>query len=844
MNGVWRARFYILIFCILNFSTRISALRWGIQGFPSDVNVRYNSTAIYLSEALSQPVDIVTFDSDNDLSSNVSSDSVDFISAGPALTACMQLQYSIVPFATLLLNASNVSVDSLGGVIFTHVNRTDINELKDIRDKTIVAGPFTYISAFQAQWGYLESKGIDLFSETLNVFLASDANQAILDVAAQKYPVGFAGASSLNILQQKGLLQTNSLKILDPKNYSEYPYTVTTELYPSSQISATQSLARRSPATVYQIFDLLQQCPVNAQQAGQYVGVGPSYNVFPTFRLQALIGIQQAPFDACRTLQDVTAVINCKAGFSRNIRSCADRGIQCPAGYICICQPCESNRPHIGAIGVPAFGGIMACLVVIIMLIVISQWRARLIHIPSLKKSDMMITLSSSEIDSHEFQENKYLATARYRGEHAIIFFVSQHSRFGLRSFGIVDDCVKSKMKVEIRADLSSPNIMPCMGSFEIQRRNKIMNFQVCIGGDRGTLRDLLLNPTIPYDISLCLRIIMGVARTYIALHSQAPSICGSPIRSHNIVMGTLCEPQCIVDLTSAPRSDLWQAPEVLNGSPQTFASDVYSFSLLMHEILHRRDPWNESSRDRQSLIDSIKDVKVAHNSQHRPEVIRMFDEELLYEIMQNCWDVNPSARPSMKELMLSFQQLSSRYSTIPSSNISSSVNSAIDIESKTLRYDEMALFFAKGDGIDQLFRMTNVFKVTLIPLSEPQQASNGNDQRDYMAMAADHDGCTRLAELALNCIANGAQFISSMHYGSLTRSLIPTYDPVLCMMGPSLSVVNLLQQEGKANAILVSDVVSNILAEQKKFKGVIHRRPGSFCSRGLKSMHTFWVTK
>ncbi|POG58258.1 kinase-like domain-containing protein [Rhizophagus irregularis DAOM 181602=DAOM 197198] len=83
-------------------------------------------------------------------------------------------------------------------------------------------------------------------------------------------------------------------------------------------------------------------------------------------------------------------------------------------------------------------------------------------------------------------------------------------------------------------------------------------------------------------------------------------------------------------------------APEVLYSKRFTSASDIYSFGVMMNEIISGLPPFNSVAHD-DHLAAEICFGK-------RPE-IPMHTPKLLEDLIKRCWDMNPSSRPSAKEL-------------------------------------------------------------------------------------------------------------------------------------------------------------------------------------------------
>jgi serine/threonine protein kinase len=72
------------------------------------------------------------------------------------------------------------------------------------------------------------------------------------------------------------------------------------------------------------------------------------------------------------------------------------------------------------------------------------------------------------------------------------------------------------------------------------------------------------------------------------------------------------------------------QAPEVISGKETSFASDVYSFGMLMWEISSEQPPFNNFENDYELALKIINGM--------RPKIVPGTPLEYK-ELMTQCWD-------------------------------------------------------------------------------------------------------------------------------------------------------------------------------------------------------------
>lgn len=110
-------------------------------------------------------------------------------------------------------------------------------------------------------------------------------------------------------------------------------------------------------------------------------------------------------------------------------------------------------------------------------------------------------------------------------------------------------------------------------------------------------------------------------------------------------------------NVKSGPRNPLWASPEILKDSVLTKKADVYSFGIILWELLTFQRPYAVPDFDHYILFKLYNSII---NNDLRPDIPD--DRYLLpgdwnpileeyISLMQNCWDSNPSNRPNFYEI-------------------------------------------------------------------------------------------------------------------------------------------------------------------------------------------------
>mmetsp|Transcript_38840 Transcript_38840/g.93622 ORF Transcript_38840/g.93622 Transcript_38840/m.93622 type:complete len:216 (+) Transcript_38840:222-869(+) len=104
-----------------------------------------------------------------------------------------------------------------------------------------------------------------------------------------------------------------------------------------------------------------------------------------------------------------------------------------------------------------------------------------------------------------------------------------------------------------------------------------------------------------------------------------------------------------------------WMAPEVLSNLlgrkvAYDMRVDVYSYAILLWEIMHCKVPYGETGMDQMAIANAVfsKGIRPPMSSRCPPEVAKL---------IVACWDTDPNRRPSFKDIVARMNQIES---TIP----------------------------------------------------------------------------------------------------------------------------------------------------------------------------------
>ncbi|XP_065339285.1 mitogen-activated protein kinase kinase kinase 7-like isoform X3 [Cloeon dipterum] len=260
------------------------------------------------------------------------------------------------------------------------------------------------------------------------------------------------------------------------------------------------------------------------------------------------------------------------------------------------------------------------------------------------------------EIDSAELFKVEVVG----RGSFGVVWRAEWRQRPVAVKF-IESDSEKRAFAVEKKqlSRVRHENIIRLYGASTVRPVCLVMEF-----AEGGSLYNLLHSRpyrtyTAGHAISWALQCARGVAY----LHSLQPKVIHRDLKPPNLLLvdrgGTrlkICDFGTARDLTTCGHltnnqgSAAWMAPEVFEGSSYTEKCDVFSWGIILWEVLTRRRPF-----------DNIKGATVAilwavHTGQRPPLIANC--PPPLEALMTSCWEKESSERPAMVEVVERMERL------------------------------------------------------------------------------------------------------------------------------------------------------------------------------------------
>ena len=249
-----------------------------------------------------------------------------------------------------------------------------------------------------------------------------------------------------------------------------------------------------------------------------------------------------------------------------------------------------------------------------------------------------------------------------YKGKKVAVKRFKEIEKRGLLPAELAKIHTSFRNEIWLMSGVTHPNIVQLIG-FSL-RRESIMVMEYISGGD--LYEALISNKKL--DWPLRCRIALDIARGMAALHALNPPLCHSDLKCPNCMIVEWSATAPIVSkvsdfglssrlygdqLTKTPTTNpFWTAPEILAQLPFDTSADVYSFGVILWNLLSRKALFEE-------MLPWTDEVSRAVRAGKRPTIPKEPGMPPEYEaLICKCWDHKPANRPRFVDVCLELENM------------------------------------------------------------------------------------------------------------------------------------------------------------------------------------------
>jgi PAS domain S-box-containing protein len=265
---------------------------------------RWQATVDYLSEKTGRPFLLAAL-TYPELEAAINQRKVDFVLTNPAHYVLMTRRNGLSsPLATLVNLENDLPISQFGGVIVTRAGRNDISRLDDLKGKIVSTPDTGSFGGFQTQAFELDQAGISVASQIKLLITGMPHDKALFAMLEGRADAAFVRTGLIESLVRDGLVDGSQITVLNRRQAPDFPFLLSTRLYPEWPIAAMPGTDQHLAQTVTKALFSLSAAHPASLQGGYHGWTIP--NDYEPVRLM-MQSLRLPPFDQAPTFtwQDI-----------------------------------------------------------------------------------------------------------------------------------------------------------------------------------------------------------------------------------------------------------------------------------------------------------------------------------------------------------------------------------------------------------------------------------------------------------------------------------------------------------------------------------------------------------
>jgi len=209
----------------------------------------------------------------DEISKNAGQAKYDFILINPSSYVEIEELFGAKALATLNNKRANTAQSQFGSVVFTHVRNMDLISLNDLKNKTLMVVSEPAFGGWRVAWLEMLEQGFDPHSMLKSLQFTKSRTQAevVQAVLDGKVDAGVVRTDQLERLEAIDELDMRYLRIINNKNIKDFPFFLSTKLYPEWAFAALKHVSNDDVHKVAEVLLAISK-ESKAAQSGKYIG--------------------------------------------------------------------------------------------------------------------------------------------------------------------------------------------------------------------------------------------------------------------------------------------------------------------------------------------------------------------------------------------------------------------------------------------------------------------------------------------------------------------------------------------------------------------------------------------
>ncbi|XP_022700684.1 receptor-type guanylate cyclase Gyc76C-like isoform X2 [Varroa jacobsoni] len=263
------------------------------------------------------------------------------------------------------------------------------------------------------------------------------------------------------------------------------------------------------------------------------------------------------------------------------------------------------------------------------------------------------------------------LDVCNYRGALVVI------KKLQLKSRGAGDIPRRVKKEMKLMRELHQHNVNPFIGAFVREPNEIVVCTEFC---SKGSLQDILEDDDVKLDNMFIASLVMDLVKGIEYLHQSSIRVHGN-LKSTNCLITNKWTLQLsdfglhelrfttdqlirYDDEMQYYRSLLWRSPEQLRARAKNIyvspcqKDDVYSFAIILHEIMSRQGAWGSYNMEPKEIVAKLCTIPLSEKDIFRPSMEDIQCQDYVVKVITDGWAENPAERPEITDVAVRLKRM------------------------------------------------------------------------------------------------------------------------------------------------------------------------------------------